>query len=67
MSNAVMLEHLAIALGLMPEDGNYFEHVSCMMESILSAVICNPSIPGEKLIHYLNFDFVFYLIVFIDT
>ena len=48
MSDIVMLEFLAIAVGLMPEDGNYFDHISLMLESLLSAIITNHYIPGNK-------------------
>jgi hypothetical protein len=60
MSAIVMLEFLAIAVGIMPEDGNYFEHVSLMLESILSGVITNPTISGNiKFYSFITFNFNF--------
>jgi hypothetical protein len=56
MSAVVMLEFLAIAVGIMPEDGNYFDLVSLMLEAILSGLITNPSIPGN---YYFLFIFNF--------
>ncbi len=44
------VELLAVAFGWMPIDGNYFSHISWMLEAILCAIICNRVIPGILII-----------------
>jgi hypothetical protein len=55
------IELLAVAVGWMPIDGNYFEHISWMMEALLSAFINNINIPGNEIsLNFIVFQLAFH-------